>query len=692
LLVAGSGLTRGYRGDPSATRAAFVHRGAERWYRTGDVCRWAAEGELAFVGRRDGQVKVRGYRIEIGEVERALLACPGVRQAAVVAVGEGHRRALHGWIVGTADTSSVRTVIATRLPDYMVPATVRSLPSLPMTTNGKIDRQALAAAASETAGARPDQEYLSGVEEIVAGVWADVLGRWPQRTDEFLMIGGNSLAAAQVTARLRGVFGVTLTLAALLEQPVLRDYAAEVDRLLRESEGLTADPPTRIARSGSLPLSYLQENRLTKEERALRSGRPGMLNFVPVVLDVRGNVSDERIEAALAAMVRRHESLRTGFRVGAVGSRSSAFIAARVPTRLERCHFDRPAEPDRLATVVTEQARLMGTPLDLADPPLWRAALCRFADDHAALVLVVDHLVIDGWAGELLLDELVEELGDGTRQPDIPPLQYVDWVAWQRRHLDGAAGEPLLRYWRHTLAGTQPFPPLALPVPPGDDSPGRHLVTVGLGPDDTRHLLEEVAHRNATPLVAALHAVAVGWSVATGDRDLVIHMPTANRSLPDFERIIGWLAHSVVLRLRPDPDEPVQASFARTRGTLLDMLRHQDIPLPLLVQELQPDAYGHTRRRDRLFFSYETAAQVERPVAGGMVRRLQTPDQETSAEPGVSFYATLSEDDLRIEIVTDPATVHRDFVTQLAEAVGAVLHGLAHPTDRPGLTFAVGVP
>ncbi|MGH8932662.1 MAG: amino acid adenylation domain-containing protein [Egibacteraceae bacterium] len=688
LLVAGTGVMRGYRGDPTATRDAFVHRGGQRWYRTGDVCRWVADDELAFVGRHDGQVKVRGYRIEVGEIEHALLACDGVRQAAVVAVGEGDRRALHGWIVGTADPLSVRAAISTRLPDYMVPATLRSLHSLPMTANGKIDRQLLAASASETAGA--GHEYLSGVEEVVAGVWADVLSRWPQRTDEFLAIGGNSLAAAQVTARLRGVFGVTLTLAALLEQPVLRDYAAEIDRLLRESEGLPADPPVPIARGGALPLSYLQENRLTKEVRALRSGRPRMLNFVPVVLDVRGDVSDDRIEAALAALVRRHESLRTGFRVDAVANQFSVSIAEQAPTRLERRSLDQLAEPNRIATAIAAQARLMNTPLDLAEPPLWRVALYRFARDHAVLILVVDHLVVDGWAGQLLVDALIEELGDGIRARDTLPLQHVDWVAWQRRRLDGAARTPLLRYWHDALAGTQPFPALALPVATANDPPGRHLVTVGLSPHDTRRLLDEVAARNATPLVAALHAVAMGWSVATGERDLVIHMPTANRGLPDFERIIGWLAHSVVLRLRPDPGEPVHASFARTRGTLLDALRHQDVPLPLLVQELQPGAYGHTRRRDRLFFSYETVEQLEQPVVGGVVRRLLTPDQESIAEPGVSFYATLAENELRIEIVTDPALVDQGFVGQLAAAVSAVLHGLARPTGRPELASVVG--
>jgi len=672
LLVAGPGVMRGYRGDPAATRAAFVNRDSRRWYRTGDICRWASDGELAFVCRNDGQVKVRGYRIEIGEVEHALLTCAGVRDAVVVTVGDGHRRALHAWITGTADPKQVRAALAARLPEHMVPAVLRSIPALPTTGNGKIDRSALAAAATQPVAARPDEEYLSGVEEIVAAVWADVLGRWPRRTDEFLAIGGNSLAAARSPARLRGVLGVTLTLAALMERPVLRDYAAEVDRLSGHDDALATDKPVRIDRSGPLPLSYLQENRLTKELRALRSGRPRMLNFVPVVLEIRGDVTDDRIEAALSALVHDHESLRTGFRVDDAGS--SMFIAERAPTRLERRHSDGPA--DRV--ILAAQAQMTSTPLDLAAPPLWRAALYRFTAEHAVLILAVDHLIMDGWSGDLLVDALVAELGDGAR--GTPALQHVDWVAWQRHRLDGPAREPQLQHWRAALAGTEPFPPLAVPAPTGDVTAGRRCLAVALGPDDTRRLLEEVAAQAATPLVAALHAVAVGWAVTTGERDMVLHMPIANRGLPELEGIIGWLAHSVVLRLRPDPDAPGPAAFARTRSILLDALRHADLPLPLLVQELQPAAYGHTRRPDRLFFSYETVAPVERPVVGGVVRRILNADQEAVAEPGVSFYATLADDGLRVEIVTDPALVDGDFVVRLAGAVRAVLHTLALPT------------
>jgi amino acid adenylation domain-containing protein len=666
LLIAGPGVARGYRGDPAATAAAFVHADGRRWYRTGDLGRLLDTGDLVFVGRRDGQVKVHGNRIELGEVEHALLACPGVTQAAAAVAGDGPARAVHAWLVGPARPGEVRERLAARLPGYMVPATVTPVPELPVTPSGKVDRTALAATVGAASDPARVPEYLSMVEETVAGAWAAVLGRWPGRSEGFTALGGNSLAAAQVTARLRGTFGITLTLATLLERPVFRDYAAEIDRLLDESEGRATVVPARIARDGVLPLSYLQENRLTKEVRAIAAGRPRMVSLVPVVVEIRGAISDDDVEAALATLVRRHETLRTGYRLDLATGRAEAVLADDAPVRLER---RRAATGDPLAEATAVHRELIRTPMDLERAPLWRAVVCRFTDRHAVLVLVVDHLAVDGWAAELLVDELARAL-DHPADATGDGLQYIDWVAWQRGRLDGPAREAQLRYWRHTLAGTGPFPALPIPAPIRPAPPGRAGIVVGTGPDATRRLLDEAVRRDASPLIATLHALAAGWAEVTGDTEMLLHMPIANRVLPQFERIIGWLAHSIVLRV------PV-GGFAGTRAAVLGALRHQDMPLPLLVRELQPAAYGHTRRPDRLFFSFEAPDARERPVARGTLRALPTPDQERVAEPGISFYATLTGDGLRIEIVTDPAGVDQAFVARLAGAIDDNLHAFA---------------
>jgi amino acid adenylation domain-containing protein len=681
LLIAGPGVARGYRGDPAATAAAFVHAGGRRWYRTGDICRRLDTGDLVFTGRRDGQVKVHGNRIELGEVEHALLTCPGVTQAAAAVAGEGPARAVHAWMVGPAQPGDVRRRLAARLPRYMVPATVTSLPELPYTPSGKVDRAALAAAVDATPDAPRVPEYLSVVEETVAGTWAAVLGRWPGRFDEFSGLGGNSLAAAQVTARLRGIFGITLTLASLLERPVLRDYAAEVGRLVDETEGRFTAAPARIARDRPLPLSYLQENRLTKEVRAIAAGRPRMLSFVPVAVEIHGSISDHDIEAALATLVRRHETLRTGYRLDLATGRAEAILADTAPVRLDR---RRPASGDPLAVATRLQREMMCTPIDLERAPLWRATVCRFTDRHAVLVLAVDHLAVDGWAAELLVDEFARALDDADEVAD-DGLQYADWVAWQRGHLDGPAREAQLRYWRDVLAGSGPFPPLPVPEATEPASSGRATVTIGTGPEATRRLLHEAARRDASPLIATLHALTAGWAEVTGDAEILLHMPVANRVLPEFERIVGWLAHSVVLRV------PVGAGgFADTRTAVLGALRHQDVPLPLLVKELQPEAYGHTRRPARLFFSFEAPDARERRVARGTLRALPIPDQERVAEPGISFYASLTGDGLRIEIVSDPADVDQAFVARLATAVDANLHAFA--ASAPAIASSQAVP
>jgi len=201
------------------------------------------------------------------------------------------------------------------------------------------------------------------------------------------------------------------------------------------------------------------------------------------------------------------------------------------------------------------------------------------------------------------------------------------------------------------------------------------VVTVATEPAETRRLLADLDRRHASPLMAALHAVGIGWSAVTGERDLVVHLEAANRALPEFEPIVGPLAHPLPIRLQPDPAAQPALALARTRTTVLDALRHQDMPLPVLVCELQPEASG--RPPARLLFRYGPDSYPDRPIRGGRVRRLAAPDHQRVGEPGVTFRARLADQRLRIEIGTDPAAVDQGFVADLARAVGTALHRLA---------------
>ncbi|HEV2735349.1 MAG TPA: amino acid adenylation domain-containing protein, partial [Longimicrobiaceae bacterium] len=543
IHLAGGQVARGYLGRPELTAERFVpdpfsaEPGA-RLYRTGDLGRWLPDGSIRFLGRNDFQLKVRGFRIEPGEVEARLSEHPGVREAAVLAREDasGERR-LVAYYAGTAEADALRAHLSAQLPDYMVPAAYVRLGGLPLTPSGKLDRAALPAPGGDPRAGGPSEPPRGATEAAVAEIWAELLGlervgRW----DHFFELGGHSLRAIQVVSRVRQVLGVDAAVGDLFARPVLADFARGLGSLAPAD--LPAIEPAD--RSGPLALSFAQQRLWLLD----RMGGTGTAYHLPMHVRLRGALDRAALEGALDRIVARHEALRTTFAAADDGRpvqriappEESAF---RLADHDLRGHADAAAELRRL---VAGEAR---APFDLERGPLVRGRLARLADDDHVLLLTMHHVVSDGWSVGVLLEELSVLYGAllrGEADP-LPPLavQYADYAAWQRRWVTGEVLQRQADYWKQALAGA----PELLELPADHARPARQdhagaTVRVELDEELTAGL-RALGERHGTTLFMTLLA---GWAAVlsrlSGQRDVVVGTPTANRGRREIEGLIGF--------------------------------------------------------------------------------------------------------------------------------------------------------
>ncbi len=656
LVTGGDGLARGYLGRPDLTAERFVPdpfgagRGAAggRLYRTGDLARWQPSGHLEFLGRIDRQVKIRGFRIEPGEVEAHLARHPGVEQSVVAArqAGPGDRR-LVAWVVarpGSQVTSAgLRGFLAERLADHSVPAAVVLLAALPLTANGKVDRDAL-----------PEPEWLqpprhaelpvgqlaarTPIEELLAGLWAELLG--PRRPataaasagaaaigpgDDFFALGGHSLLATRLVSRVREELGVELPLRRVFEHPTLAAMAREVAGSIGESAGLARPtlspiprrlPPVRMPENHDLVLSYAQERiwflaQLAPDSTAYNVA--GALRF-------NGALSPARLARSLDEIVRRHAVLRSTYPLAA-GRPSPAVLP---PRAVELPLIDlAPLAEAAAATGRALGSRFGRRPFDLATGPLLRAALLRLGPDRHLLVLVLHHIVADGWSVTVFLRELAAlyappGLLDAPGPLPELPIQYFDFARWQRQWLTGEALAPQLAYWRQALAGApgQLALPADRPRPPVPDFAGacvRELVPGAV----TAELHREARESGATLFMVLLAAFDVLLGRYTGQQDLVVGTPIANRDRLDVEGLIGCFVNTLALRADLAGRPRLHGLLLQVRQTCLAAYANQDLPFEKLVEALAP-------RRDlgttplfqvMLVLQSATAAARQRPTA-----------------------------------------------------------------------------
>jgi amino acid adenylation domain-containing protein/non-ribosomal peptide synthase protein (TIGR01720 family) len=636
LCIGGAGVARGYLNRPKLTAEKFVPKpfitttddrrlttddrtelnGGQRsvvggrLYKTGDLARYLPDGNIEYLGRIDNQVKLRGFRVEPGEIEAALSQHPAV-SGCVVDVREDARgeKQLVAYIVprdwrievGDLEDSNLqplfsnlqkelRSFLKQRLPDYMVPSAFVLLDALPLTPSGKIDRSALHF---------PDTEDASSglvaprtpTEAILANLWADVLGK-PQIGihASFFELGGHSLLATQLISRVRGAFRIELPLRVVFEAPTIAELAERIESARQAAAGIQLPPILAVARDGELPLSFGQQRLWFLDQ--LEPGSP--LYNIPDAVRLTGPLNVDALRRGLHEIVRRHEVLRTTFVTvdgrprQVIAPADASGVTPEIVDLRAASEADREEEAQRLAGA---EAR---APFDLTRGPLLRAKLLQLADEDYIALLTMHHIVSDGWSSGLLIRELAalyDAFANGRPSP-LPELaiQYADFAHWQRAWLRGEALEAQLGYWKRQLGNAPEILnlPTDRPRPAIQSYRGAHC-DFALPQRLSEQLAALSRQEGATLFMTLLAAWQVLLHRYSGQDDICVGTPIANRNRAEIESLIGFFINTLVLRADLSGTPTFRDLLSQVRETALGAFAHQDVPFELIVDAVQPE-------------------------------------------------------------------------------------------------------
>ena len=658
LYIGRAGLARGYlrRAGLSATRFVpnpFPGGAGERLYRTGDLARFQADGNIEYIGRIDHQVKVRGFRIELGEIEAALAGLAGVRDAVVLAHDGVGGTQLAGYVVADSAEDaerlreSLRESLKRHLPDYMVPAHLMLLERMPLTVNGKLDRQALPqpdASLSQQAYRAPGSE----LEQRIAAIWAEILG--VERVgldDNFFELGGHSLLATRVISRVRQEQQLDASLKALFERPVLEAFAQGLER--------TTDAVSTIPladRQQPLALSFAQERQwflwqLEPESAAYH---------IPSALRLRGRLDVDALQRSFDSLVARHETLRTRFRLE--GGRSYQQVQPAVSVSIEREQFGEEGLIERIQAIVVQ-------PFDLERGPLLRVNLLQLAEDDHVLVLVQHHIVSDGWSMQVMVEELVQLYAGYSQGLDVVlpalPIQYADYALWQRSWMEAGEKERQLAYWTGLLGGEQPVLelPFDRPRPVRQSHRGAQFI-LELDIDLSQALRRVAQQEGATAfalLLASFQALLYRYS---GQADIRVGVPIANRNRVETERLIGFFVNTQVLKADLDGRMGFDELLAQARQRALEAQAHQDLPFEQLVEALQPERNASHNPLFQVLFNHQSEIRSVTPEVQLEDLRLE----------GLAWDGQTAQFDLTLDIQEDENGIWAsfDYATDLFDA------------------------
>ncbi|PKV11645.1 non-ribosomal peptide synthetase [Xanthomonas prunicola] len=598
LQIAGVQLARGYLGRPDLTAERFVpdpfaEQPGQRMYRTGDLARWRVDGALEYLGRNDEQIKLRGVRIELGEIAAALRACNGVREAVVIARENAGEKRLIAYLVGDATpldgtdvptADALRTQLAACLPEVMLPSAYVWLDTLPLTTNGKLDRRALPAADADALAAQAYVAPEGEMETQVAALWSELLGiEGVGRHDSFFALGGHSLLAMRLISRLRGTLGRELPLATLFAQPRLADLA----HVLEGAAAIALPAIVPADRRQPLPLSFAQKRLWFLAQLDTRAN---LASHIPIGLRLHGALAADVLQRALDRIVARHEALRTRF-VAVDGGARQEIAPADSGFALRR--FDLSQHPDADTEIRAHAQHEANEVFDLSNGPLARGRLLRLGNDTHVLFLTLHHLVADGWSIGVLVREFVAlytAMIDGQPDPLPPlPLQYADVAVWQQHTLGEHALQRQRRFWQDHLAGAPELLelPTDRPRPALQDYRGDALTFQVDQP--TSIALKALSERHGATLYMTLLA---GWAILlarlSGQQEVVIGSPVANRNRSELEPLIGLFLNTQALRIDLSADPSVAALLAQVRAIALAAQDHQDLPFEQVIEALNP--------------------------------------------------------------------------------------------------------
>ncbi|WAC73177.1 amino acid adenylation domain-containing protein [Roseateles sp. SL47] len=697
IHIGGHGVARGYWKRPDLTQQRFVEDGfsgeaGARLYKTGDLGRWLADGDIEYLGRNDHQVKIRGFRIELGEIEARLVQCPGVREAVVVArEDQGGDKRLVAYVSAQEGAqgealavSALRSRLAEALADYMVPSAFVVLAGLPLTPNGKIDRQALPAPEAGALVSQPYEAPADPLEQRLAQIWQELLGvERVGRHDNFFELGGHSLLAVRVIVRVRQELGVESSLRALFNQPELAAFAKSVEQAGASLGQHLGQRITPADRSAALPVSYAQQ-RLWFLDRL--DAAAGAAYHMPVALRLSGALQRQALKATLDGLVRRHEILRTRF--GSVDGQTVQWIdGPEVGFQWQEVDLSGLEEPQRTQAVQSLSQEEQRAPFDLARGPLIRGQLLKLEEQAHILLLTQHHIISDGWSTGIMVREvsaLYEAYSQGREDPLEPlTIQYADYAVWQRQWLQGEVLRQQTQYWKEQLGGA----PALLELPTDRPRPVEQSYEGGQWrfeiPAQVSAGLQGLAQSQGATLFMTLLA---GWAVLlsrlSGQKDIVVGTPVANRQRSEVEGLIGFFVNTLALRVRLEDDPTVQELLQQVKASTLDAYEHQDLPFEQVVEALQPQrSLSHSPLFQNMLSLNNTPVQGPLQLSGLSISTL-APDSG-STQFDLSLALSETPEGLSATLSYASALYEPSSIQRLEGYLQAVLRGLVEdPTQR----------
>ncbi|MBD2095649.1 amino acid adenylation domain-containing protein [Trichocoleus sp. FACHB-591] len=675
LHIGGAGLARGYLNRPELTQERFIANpfrhmsslpilgeievgGADRLYKTGDLVRYLSDGTLEFLGRIDHQVKLRGFRIELSEIEAVLSQHPDVREQVVILRQDGGgNQQLVAYVVpqadATPDPSQLRDWLKAKLPEYMVPGAFVILQALPLTPNGKIDRKQLPA---------PDWTELTktfvapraDTEAAIAKLWAQVLGVDTIGIhDNFFELGGHSLLATQVMSRIREAFEVELPLRCLFESPTVEALAATISQRTQDSTNTSASLKPVDRDTAPLPLSLSQQRLWFLHQLEPNSSA----YHLSAALRFTGNLDVAILEHSLNVILERHEILRTQFQI--LDGEPVQAIAPTLKINIPLVDWqDLPPSIQATKTaqfIQTEIERVF----DLGQAPLFRIKLLRLSPTHHLAVLTMHHIITDGWSMNVFVRELTElytafitpPCGDAFSEHSSTlfplPIQYADFAIWQRQRLQGEFLEQQLAYWKQQLQDAPAQ--LALPadyLAPGFKGERRSYIL----PPTLSDAVKGLGHQEgATLFMTLLAAFKLLLHRYTDQSDLCVGSPIAGRTQQETEALIGFFVNTLVLRTDLSGQPSFRELLQRVREVTLDAYAHQDVPFEKLVEVLQPERQLNQTPLFQVFFNLLNYRDSKLKLPGVTVEAIANDHSHSKFD--LTFYAWEQEDQIHLEWV-----------------------------------------
>lgn len=593
LHIGGPGLSEGYLNRPGLTAERFIpdpftNEPGTRLYKTGDLVRYLGDGNIEFLSRIDHQVKVRGFRIELGEIESALCAHPAVREA-VVTVREDHPgdKRLVAYIEagqGQLEVAELRTYVQGKLPDYQVPSSFVTLEAIPLTSNGKVDRQALLALRSEPG--RSITAPRTVTEELLSSLWENLLNvEQVGVEDNFFYLGGHSLSATQLMSRISDTFKLDLPLQSLFEGPTVVALAARIDAALRNEPSCVTVPIRSASAEGPYPVSSAQQRLWFFEHFD-----PGTPTYnIPVAIRLSAALNRVTLEHTINEIVRRHSILRTTFSSSDGQPVQTVAQGLRLPCSLVDLSALDETDIEASAPAKEEAAR----PFDVSRGPLLRATLLN-SDRESMLLLTMHHIVSDGWSMKVFFSELGEiyaAFASGQRSLKAElSIQYADFAQWQQEWLQGEKLKSELAYWKRQLTGAPALSGIPTDRPrPQTQSYRGAIESLPLSrsvSDAVETLSQKAGTTLFMTLITAFKALLCCYS---GRTDIVVGTTVANRNRSEIEPLIGFFVNTLPLRTSLEGDPTLVELLARVRETALGAYTHQDLPFERLIEELRPD-------------------------------------------------------------------------------------------------------